>query len=117
MRTTIKKPLKYIFPVIILLFAILFFQRCASSFGYAEEEVFTSPQGSNTIVVKYDFVCRPDVFKQGWLWDEKIWSYPKGGFMETVHFGVEWLSENQIRLDYDDLNDEYDEEYIITIPD
>ena len=37
--------------------------------------------------------------------------------METVHFNVEWISENQIRLDYDDLNDEYDEEYIITIPD
>lgn len=37
--------------------------------------------------------------------------------METVHFGVEWLSENQIRLNYDDLNDEYDEEYIIAISD
>ena len=54
MKTTIKKTLKYIFPVIILLLVILFFQSCASSFGYAEEEVFTSPQGSNTIIVKYD---------------------------------------------------------------
>ena len=44
MRSTIKKPLKYIFPVIILLPVILFFQSCAS-FGYTEEEVFTSPQG------------------------------------------------------------------------
>lgn len=112
-----KKSLKYILLLIIFLFFLLFFRSCTSSFGYAEEEVFISPQGSNTIVVKYDFVCRPDVFKKGWLWDKKIWSYPKGGFMETVHFGVEWLSENQIRLTYDDLNDGYDEEYLITIPD
>lgn len=117
MKSTVKKPLKYIFPVIILLLVILFFRICAPSFGYAEKEVFTSPQGSNTIIVKYDFVSRPDVFKKGLLWDKKIWSYPKGGFMETVRFDVEWLSENQICLDYDDSNDEYDEKYIITIPD
>ncbi len=37
--------------------------------------------------------------------------------MENVHFGVEWLSEDQIRLTYDDIkNDVYDEEYVITIP-
>ena len=97
MRSTIKKPLKYIFPVIILLPVILFFQSCAS-FGYTEEEVFTSPQGSNTIIVKYDFVCRPDVFKKGWLWDKKIWSYPKGGFMETVHFRVGFGKSNSFGL-------------------
>lgn len=112
-----RKAPKYILFLIIIFLIVLFFKSCASSFGYAEEEVFTSPQGSNTIVVKYDFVCKPDVFKRGWLWDHKIWSYPAGGFMETVYFGVEWLSENQIRLTYDDLNDKYDEEYIITIPD
>ena len=37
--------------------------------------------------------------------------------METVSFGVEWLSENQFRMTYDDKNDAFDEEYIITIPD
>ncbi len=36
--------------------------------------------------------------------------------METVHFSVEWLSEYQVKIDYDDLNDKYDEEFIITIP-
>lgn len=95
---------------------IVFFMKCDSSFGYDEEEVYVSPQGSKTIIVKYDFVCRPDIFKKGWLWDERVWSYPGSGFMETVHFGVEWLSEDQIRLTYDDLDDKYDEEYLITIP-
>ncbi|MCI9081509.1 MAG: hypothetical protein HFI70_04160 [Lachnospiraceae bacterium] len=118
MRITIKNSLKYISLLMILLLLIFFCRSCASSFGYEDEEVYTSPQGTNTIVVKYDFVCRPDVFKKGWLWEKKIWSYPNSGFMESVHFGVEWLSENQIRLEYDDVNnDEYDEEYIITIPD
>lgn len=36
--------------------------------------------------------------------------------METVHFGVEWLSEQQVRLVYDDLDDRYDEEFVITVP-
>lgn len=36
--------------------------------------------------------------------------------METVFFGVEWESEDRIRMIYDDINDEYDEEYVIEIP-
>ncbi len=36
--------------------------------------------------------------------------------METVFFGVEWLSEDKIRMTYDDLNDKYDEQFIIEIP-
>lgn len=36
--------------------------------------------------------------------------------METVSFDVEWLSEDEIRMHYDDKDDEYDEEFIITIP-
>lgn len=36
--------------------------------------------------------------------------------METVSFEPEWLSETQIRFIYDDKDDEWDEEFIITIP-
>lgn len=89
---------------------------CSIILGYAEENIYTSPEGTNTIVVKYDHVCRPYVFKKGLFWDTKIWDSPTSGFMETVHFGVEWLSENQILLTYDDINDKYDEAYIIDIP-
>ena len=46
----------------------------------------------------------------------RVTTYPSAGFMETVSFGVEWLSENQFRMTYDDKDDEFDEEYIITIP-
>ena len=35
--------------------------------------------------------------------------------METVCFGVEWLSEDEIRMTYDDLDDEYDEKFILAI--
>lgn len=104
--------------LLIVIFFIISFYRSCASFGYSEEILYTSPQGTNAIIVKYDFVSRPAVFKKGLLRDEKIWSYPNSGFMETVHFGVEWLTENQIRLTYDDVeNDEYDEEFIINIPD
>ena len=34
---------------------------------------------------------------------------------ETVCFGVEWLSEDEIRMTYDDLDDEYDEKFILAI--
>ncbi len=102
----------------VLLSVLVFCYGCMTSFGYVEEEVYTSPQGTNTIVVKYDAMSRPEVFKRGWLWDRKIWSYPKGAFMETVHFGVEWLSEDQIQLEYKDVNNEVnDEVYLIVIAD
>ena len=55
-------------------------------------------------------VCLPeDVVRE-------IWTCPGSGFMETVSFGVEWLSENRFRMTCDDKNDELDEEHIITMP-
>lgn len=113
-----RKYIKYIFFLLMLLFIIFLYRSCNSFFGssYDREFTYTSPEGTNTIVVKYDFVSRPSVFKKGVSGDEKIWTYPNNGFNETVSFHVEWLSENQIRLIYNDKHDEFDEEYIITIP-
>ena len=46
-----------------------------------------------------------------------MWGYPGSGFMETVHFNVEWLSEKEIKVIYEDVKyKEYNEEYIISIP-
>lgn len=113
-----RNTIKYILILAVILIIIFLCRSCAPFYGPAEEEIYTSPEGTNTIVVKYDFVSRPSVYIKGRLRDKKIWDYPNSGFMETVHFNVEWLSENQIRLNYDDMrNDQYDEEYIITIPD
>lgn len=103
--------------VLILFLLFIFLFRSCQAFGHDSELTYTSPQGTNTIIVKYDFVSRPSIFKKGFLWNKKIWKYPNPGFAETVVFGVEWLSESQIRFTYDDKCDAYDEEYIITIPD
>lgn len=43
---------------------------------------------------------------------KKIWEYPAGGFMETTHFSMEWLSEDTFRL----FLPEYNEDYTIRIP-
>jgi len=93
------KRLKYIAGLAALLLAICLFRSCCDA-----------------IIIEYDHVCRPYVYQKTWYGKREIWTYPKGGFMETVAFGVEWLSENQFRMTYDDKNDEFDEEYIITIP-
>lgn len=112
-----RKYIQYIILSIIILFIIFLCRSCYPFWDYAEEEMYTSPEGSHTIIVKYDLVCRPDVFKKGLLWDKKIWDYPGSGFMETVHFGVEWISENEILLTYEDVtHNENNEEYDITIP-
>lgn len=100
--------------IILILFSV---RGCYHAIGSAEQEIYTSPEGSNTIIVRYDMMSRPSVYKKMRFRKKKIWKYPGSGFMETVHFGVEWLSEDEIRLEYDDVNhDEYDEEYMIHIP-
>lgn len=112
-----KVRIRNVIGVLLLLLLVIFLFRSCQAFGYDSEFTYTSPQGTNVIIVKYDFVSRPSVFKRGLLWDKKLWEYPSPGFTETVVFGVEWISEDQIRFTYDDSCDSYDEEYIITIPD
>lgn len=107
--------IKYrIFLCVCLLFILMlygFYNTAANT----QQIVYTSPKGTNTLLVRYDYVSRPTIYKKGLLWNKKIWEYNNSGFMETVYFNLEWLSENQIRFTYDDENDEFDEEYIITI--
>lgn len=104
------KYIKYIF----MLFVIFLLWSCNHTLFHAEQEVITSPNGTNTIIVKYDFVSRP-TYQKGFQRNKKVWDYEGSGFMETVYLSVEWLSENQIRFSYDDTDDKYDEEYIITL--
>lgn len=115
-RSMRRKRIKYIVVSATLLLAIGLCRGCYNIFVNAEQEIFTSPRGTNTIIVQYDFMSRPTVYKKRLLWDKELWEYPGSGFMETVHFNVEWLSEDKIRISYDDKNDEYDEEFIIEIP-
>ena len=115
MKMMIKR-FQYIVGLAALLLVIFLFRGCCDALFVASREVFVPPQGTKTIIIEYDHVCRPYVYQKTWYGKREIWTYPKSGFMEPVSFGVEWLSENQFRMTYDDKNDEFDEEYIITIP-
>lgn len=106
-----RKYIKCILILAITLLVIFLLRSCNHIFLSTEQQKFTSPSGTNTIIIQYDFVSRPTIYRKGLIWDKKIWEYEGSGFMETVYFNVEWLSENQIRFSYD----EFDEEYIITL--
>ncbi len=108
--------IKHIILLAALFLVFCFCRSCCNVLFVSYRESYTSPQGTNTIIVEYDHVCRPYVYKKTWFGKKHIWTYPGGGFMETVFFSVEWLSEDEVRMTYDDLDDEYDEEFIITIP-
>lgn len=86
--------------VIVLLFVLCIFEGC-DTIGYERCHIEESPSGENRVIIKYDMVSRPFVFQQEDGKEKQIWSYPKAGFMETVYFEVEWLSESSILLSYD----------------
>ena len=107
--------LKHIALLAVFFLVICLCRGCCNALFVSYQEIHTSPQGTNTVIVEYDYVCKPYVYKKTWFGKRHIWTYPGGGFMESVSFSVEWLSEDEIRMIYDDLDDEYDEEFIITI--
>ncbi len=115
-KTMKNKRFKYIVRLTAFLLVTCLFQSCCDTLFVASREVYTSPQGTNTIIIEYDHVCRPYVYQKTWFGKREIWTYPNSGFMETVSFSVEWLSEDKFRMTYNDKDDEFDEEYIITIP-
>lgn len=77
------------------------------------KESYTSPNGQNTIVVRYDSLSRPQVKYGG----KNIWKYEEGGFAEEVFFEVEWIDNDSFKLIYNDEshNGKYSEEYIIDL--
>ncbi len=78
------------------------------------KDIFKSPEGTNRITVKYDFMSRPSVIYKG----NTIWEYEGGVFMEDVTFHVEWTSEDSFYIRYDDeMHDgKFAEEFEITLP-
>ncbi|MEY8390625.1 hypothetical protein AALA98_04505 [Lachnospiraceae bacterium 45-W7] len=111
-----RKHFKYKVELAIFLLVICLLRGSCDAWLVTSREIYTSPQGTNTIIIEYDHVCRSHVYKKTWFGKKEVWVYPGGGFMETVSFQVEWLAEDKIRMTYDDKNDEFDEEYVITIP-
>ena len=86
-----------------------------SSLEYPKEATFKSPSGDKKVVVKQDWVCRPDVY----YGKECIFEYDRQGFMEEVVWEVEWVSEDEIILYLaSPRNKKYaDERYTIELPD
>ncbi len=101
--------------IITLALCLLVAVSCLRGCFLGQTQRFTSPSGEIKIIVKYDFVSRPTVFVDGFLFDREIWSYSDTGFMETVYFQPEWISETEFIFRYDDPIDQYDEEYHIRV--
>ena len=76
-------------------------------------EKYTSPDGKNTLTVKYDYANRPSVLYNG----ECIWEYPGSGFNEEVFFDVEWIDDDTVKMIYNDEshNGKYSEEFEIDL--
>lgn len=76
--------------------------------------IYKSPEGTNRITVKYDFVSRPSVIYKG----NTIWEYQGAGFMEDVSFDIDWISEDSFYIRYEDeMHDgKFAEEFEITLP-
>lgn len=111
-----KKYIRYIAASAVLCLVLFLGHGFYKTFINTEQEIYQSPKGTNTIIVQYDFVCRPAIYKKTLLGKKKIWEYEGPGFMETVHFDVEWLSEDRFRF-YIDYYDKYNQEYIIELGD
>lgn len=90
----------YIKMLILAIFILLAgsgFRRCYHAY-YQYQFTHTSPNGSNTIIIRYDPMCCPAILKKGRLWNKVIWRYSGSGLIETSFFDVRWLSENEIQL-------------------
>lgn len=95
--------------IMMMLIPVLLLSGCRGE----RDEDFISPDGTNTVTVQYDFVSRPSVYYNG----QKIFDYGKSGFNEEAFFYVEWLSEDEFLLKYDDPSHagKYAEEYMIRL--
>ena len=116
------KKIKKIFKRVILIFIggfiVLYLIACLCDYLKYDsglEKTFRSPSGDKEVTVKQDYVSRPDVYYKG----ECIFEYERSGFMETVGWDVQWISDDEILLYVaSPAKDKYaDEKYTIEIPD
>ena len=57
------RQIKYILLLAALFLVFCFCRSCCNVLFVSYRESYTSPQGTNTIIVEYDHVCRPYVYK------------------------------------------------------
>lgn len=100
----------------VVLFCILSLYFWGNDRGRTGES-YTSPDGTNTVIVEYDWVSRPKIYKKTWYGKTKIWQYEGSGFMESVGFSVDWVTEEKIRVYYEPYEaGQETEEYFVEIP-
>ena len=63
-------------------------------FDTNRDRVIESPDKSYSLTLRYDYVSRPFIFKDG----ELIYEYEGNGFAESVGFEIEWIDDNKILL-------------------
>lgn len=101
--------------IICIILIILIFCFCLLidniKYEVARDEKINSPNKKYTILLRYDYVSRPYIFKN----NKVLFKYNGSGFNEKIEWNIKWLSNNQIMLYYDSSDDKYDEVYYITI--
>ena len=82
----------------IVLFMSLFIFTACDDLEYDTnlDRVINSPDNSYSLTLRYDYVSRPSIFKDGKL----IYEYPGSGFTETVGWDIKWVSDDETANDY-----------------
>lgn len=107
---------KICFVGVMVLFCILSLYLSGIDRG-RNAEIYTSPDGTNTVIMEYDWVSRPKIYKKTWYGKTKIWQYEGSGFMESVGFSVDWVTDKEIRVYYEPYEEEQEmEEYFVEMP-
>ncbi|MBO6194740.1 MAG: hypothetical protein J6O56_00170 [Bacilli bacterium] len=110
------KKIVYIVSIFVLLISVLFLLTGCSikdlKYETSRDEIIKSPNGEYTIILRYDYVSRPYIFKDNKL----VFETHESGYNETVYFKVKWVSENKIMLYNDSGKEKYkNDKYYITI--
>ena len=94
-KTIIKNKINFV-AIVLFLFSMLFVLTGCADLVYdtSRDTVIESPDKSYSVTIRYDYVSRPDLYIDG----EKIFEYDGSGFMESVGWNIEWLSEKEILL-------------------
>ena len=99
-----KNVMKYISIIILFVSCLVLLTGCDDiEYDTSRDKEIKSPSGEYTILLRYDYVSRPFLFKDG----EMIFETNKPGFNENVFFEVEWVSENDLILYINSSKEKY----------
>ncbi len=120
MKNSVKKNLKKLFieflisSIIVLgIFVYFILKKDNYKFDKNRDKIIYSPSGDYYITLRYDFLSRPYIFKDGNL----IFETKRPGFNETIDYDFEWQSEHRLYLYIDGDKERYKyDSHIVVIP-